>query len=223
VTDVEHRGPSSAGQRQAPPDPSPWEPVPDAGSEGALARLVDVLLDKGVYLDLDLVITVADVPLIAVNLRATIAGVETMLEWGVPGVWDEGRPPRSASAEPGSGPVRAPAGRPAVAPRAEGTELPAAMQEARAGSAVWRGGTLLVHGDGAVQWRGSGDRRPRLAFDLSELEDARVLEEEIPSEGRVVALRISGRSERIATPRADAMVALLTERRRVTMGQEKVP
>ena len=220
MSELEPRGPSGTGVRPAPPASTAWDPAPEADTEGALSRLLDVLLDKGVYLDLDLVITVAEVPLIAVNLRATIAGVETMLEWGVPGVWDEGRPPRSAAA-PRTNP--APALAEAPTGSADGpTELLAAMPETRAGATVWRPGTLLVHGDGTVQWRGSGDRRPRLGFDLGDLEEVRVLDEET-SEGRVVSLRLGDRSERIASREADAVVSLLTERRRVTMGRERVP
>jgi Gas vesicle protein len=223
VTDLEPRGPSGGEVRPGSPGTSDWAPVPEADSEGALARLLDVLLDKGVYLDLDLVITVADVPLIAVNLRATIAGVETMLEWGVPGVWDEGRTQRTPSTSPRSAMAPAAAPRPSDASADDGTELPAAMLETRAGSAVWREGTLLVHEDGTVRWRGSGDRRPGLSFDVRDLDDTPVLEEETPSAGRVVALSVRGRSERIASPRADAVVSLLAERRRGTMGQGRVP
>ena len=44
--------------------------------------LLERLLDKGVVLSLDLVIGVAGIPLIGVNLRAAIASLETMLEYG---------------------------------------------------------------------------------------------------------------------------------------------
>jgi hypothetical protein len=54
-----------------------------------LSGLVEVLLNKGVYLNLDLIVTVADIPLIGVNLRTTIAGIETMLEYGMMRSWDE--------------------------------------------------------------------------------------------------------------------------------------
>src|SRR5947209_704223 len=76
---------------------------PERDTRGALSRLVEVLLDKGVYLDLDLLVTVAEVPLIAVDLRATIAGVETMIEYGLLGAWGtpagpaQEAPPRSAT------------------------------------------------------------------------------------------------------------------------------
>jgi len=65
----------------------PMEPTrnPDV----TLSDLITVLLDKGTYLNIDLIISVADIPLIGVNLRATIAGMETMLEYGMMRDWDE--------------------------------------------------------------------------------------------------------------------------------------
>ncbi|MFH5821025.1 gas vesicle protein GvpJ [Georgenia sp. AZ-5] len=62
---------------------------PTRDLRATLPDLLEVLLNKGVYLDLDLIITVADIPLIGVNLRATIAGIETMLEYGMMRSWDE--------------------------------------------------------------------------------------------------------------------------------------
>jgi len=54
--------------------------------------LVDVLdraLNKGLLINADLIISVADIPLIGVNLKAAIAGMETMLEYGMMKDWDE--------------------------------------------------------------------------------------------------------------------------------------
>ncbi|MFC8598769.1 MULTISPECIES: gas vesicle protein [unclassified Isoptericola] len=62
---------------------------PTRDLHATLPDLLNALLDKGVYLDLDLIITVADIPLIGVNLRAAVAGVETMLEHGMMRGWDE--------------------------------------------------------------------------------------------------------------------------------------
>ena len=200
------------------------DPVPDADSEGALSLLLDVLLEKGVYLDLDLVITVAEVPLIAVNLRATIAGVETMLEWGVPGVWDD-----TVADRPRPVPVTArPPDRPAVAGPEAVTEMAAAMRETRAGSTIWRDGTLLVRDDGMVQWRGSGDRRPRLSFAVADLEEVAVTDEDAwPARGGVVLLRLAdGRVERIAAERAGEIPGILAgpraASRRRTMEAEEL-
>jgi hypothetical protein len=224
VSEIGARRPGSEGERPLPRDGDGWDPVPEADSEGALSRLLDVLLDKGVYLHLDLVITVAEVPLIAVDLRATIAGVETMLEWGLPGLWSEGRP---AAAAPGAPPaVRAPtvARTPPAGRQEEGVEVRSAMSETRSGSSVWRSGTLLVRPGGTVQWRGDGDRRARLAFDVRDLEAEAVVgsDPSLPGTG-VVTLRLSGRSERIASGRAEEIVSLLAGRRSATMGHGRTP
>lgn len=65
----------------------PMEPT--RNPEVTLPDLITVLLDKGTYLILDRIIAVADIPLIGINLRATIAGMETMLEYGMMREWDE--------------------------------------------------------------------------------------------------------------------------------------
>jgi len=51
--------------------------------------LLDRLLDKGVVLQLEMVIGIAGIPLIGVNLRAAIAAIETMIEYGLMEAWDE--------------------------------------------------------------------------------------------------------------------------------------
>jgi len=56
---------------------------------GTLSDLLDRVLDKGLIVNADLIITLSGIPLIAVNLRAAIAGMETMLEYGVMADWDE--------------------------------------------------------------------------------------------------------------------------------------
>lgn len=48
-----------------------------------ISDLLDRVLDKGIILNADLVISLADVPLIGVNLRAAIAGMETMVKYGL--------------------------------------------------------------------------------------------------------------------------------------------
>ncbi len=52
-----------------------------------IVELLDRTLKKGVILNADLVITVADVPLLAANLRLALASVETMLKYGVMDKW----------------------------------------------------------------------------------------------------------------------------------------
>ena len=53
------------------------------GTDIGLVELIDRALQKGVILNADLVVTVADVPLLAANLRLALASVETMLKYGV--------------------------------------------------------------------------------------------------------------------------------------------
>src|SRR5699024_2423308 len=66
---------------------APMEPTrnPDV----TLPDLITVLLDKGTYLHIDLIIAVAEIPLIGINLRATIAGLEPMHEYGMMRAGDE--------------------------------------------------------------------------------------------------------------------------------------
>jgi hypothetical protein len=51
--------------------------------------LLDKLLNKGLILNADLIISVAGIPLIGVNLKAALAGIETMLEYGMMEAWDQ--------------------------------------------------------------------------------------------------------------------------------------
>ena len=50
---------------------------------------MDRILVKGVILHADLVISVSGVPLIGVNLKAAIAGITTMVDYGIMEAWDE--------------------------------------------------------------------------------------------------------------------------------------
>ncbi|MGB7532229.1 MAG: gas vesicle protein [Halobacteriota archaeon] len=63
------------------------EPKRDANA--TLVDLLDRVLDKGIMLDADLMITMAGIPLIGIKLKAAIAGIETMLEYGIWNDWDE--------------------------------------------------------------------------------------------------------------------------------------
>ena len=51
--------------------------------ESCLVEVLDRLLNKGAVLNADLIISVAGIPLIGVTLKAMIAGMETMLEYGI--------------------------------------------------------------------------------------------------------------------------------------------
>jgi hypothetical protein len=62
---------------------------PTRNSHATLVDLLDRILDKGLVIHADLIISVAGVPLIGVNLRAALAGMETMLSYGLMKEWDE--------------------------------------------------------------------------------------------------------------------------------------
>lgn len=64
------------------------EPDPPSDDD-AVVDLVDVLLRDGAVLDADVVVSVADIPLIGIKLRAAIAGMTTMTEYGLFEDWDE--------------------------------------------------------------------------------------------------------------------------------------
>ena len=57
--------------------------------ESSLVEILDRLLNKGAVLNADLIISVAGIPLIGLNLRAALASMETMLEYGVMEAWDK--------------------------------------------------------------------------------------------------------------------------------------
>ena len=62
---------------------------PTRDTRATLVDLLDRVLDKGLVLYADIIISLAGVPLIGVNWRAALAGMETMLQYGVMTAWDE--------------------------------------------------------------------------------------------------------------------------------------
>lgn len=56
---------------------------PSRTDEDALVDLLDVLLRDGVIVEADVIVSVADIPLVGVKLRAAIAGMTTMTEYGM--------------------------------------------------------------------------------------------------------------------------------------------
>ena len=52
-----------------------------------IVELIDRTLNKGIILNADLIITVADVPLLAANLKLALASVETMIKYGIMNDW----------------------------------------------------------------------------------------------------------------------------------------
>jgi hypothetical protein len=70
---------------------------PTRDTHATLVDLLDRVLDKGLILDADLIVHVAGIPLLGVKLRAALAGMETMLKYGIWQDWDEAQ--RAIAAE----------------------------------------------------------------------------------------------------------------------------
>lgn len=65
------------------------EPLqPQWQSRATLVDLLDRILDKGLFLRADLIVSLAGIPLIGVTLSLAIAGTETMIKYGVMTDWD---------------------------------------------------------------------------------------------------------------------------------------
>jgi len=62
---------------------------PTRDTHYTLVDLLDRVLDKGIVVYADIIVSVAGIPLIGVNLRAALAGIETMLSYGVMQGWDQ--------------------------------------------------------------------------------------------------------------------------------------
>ncbi len=50
---------------------------------------MDRILDRGLLLNADIIISLAGVPLIGINLRAAVAGMDTMVKYGLLQEWDQ--------------------------------------------------------------------------------------------------------------------------------------
>lgn len=56
---------------------------PTRRTDDAVVDLLDVILRDGVVVQADVIVTVADVPLVGISLRAAVAGMATMSEYGL--------------------------------------------------------------------------------------------------------------------------------------------
>ncbi len=63
------------------------EPTRDI--HATMVDLLDRVLEKGLLINADIIISVAGIPLIGINLKAALAGMETMLKYGMFKGWDE--------------------------------------------------------------------------------------------------------------------------------------
>ncbi len=62
---------------------------PQAYTKATLVDLLDRVLDKGIVIHAEIIVSVAGIPLIGVNLKAALAGMETMLDYGMMEEWDK--------------------------------------------------------------------------------------------------------------------------------------
>jgi len=62
---------------------------PTRDTHATLVDLLDRVLDKGLLLDADIMIQMAGIPLLGVKLRTALAGMDTMLKYGIWEDWDE--------------------------------------------------------------------------------------------------------------------------------------
>jgi hypothetical protein len=63
--------------------------LPKTYRRATLVDLLDRVLDKGLFLRADLVISLAGIPLIGATLSVAVAGTQTMLKYGLLTDWDE--------------------------------------------------------------------------------------------------------------------------------------
>lgn len=56
--------------------------------QATIVDLLDRVLDRGLIINADIVICLAGVPLIGINLRAALAGMDTMVKYGLMEEWD---------------------------------------------------------------------------------------------------------------------------------------
>lgn len=62
---------------------------PTRDTRVTLVDLLDRVLDKGLIINADLIISLGGIPLVGVKLHAAVAGMETMLKYGIMQNWDE--------------------------------------------------------------------------------------------------------------------------------------
>jgi hypothetical protein len=70
--------------------------------DDAIVDLLDVILRDGVVIEADVIVTVADVPLVGICLRAAVAGMTTMNEYGMLEREERGREGESMESAVGS-------------------------------------------------------------------------------------------------------------------------
>ena len=62
--------------------------LPKSYRRATLADLLDRVLDRGLFLKADIVISLAGIPFIGATLSVAVAGMETMVKYGALTDWD---------------------------------------------------------------------------------------------------------------------------------------
>ncbi|NQT54198.1 gas vesicle protein [bacterium] len=118
--------------------------APGSATRATVVDLLDRLLENGLVLRADLIISLAGIPLIGVSLHAAIAGMETMLEYGMMTDWE----PSTRALEREHRAVAA------VLPLPQGQEVLLAMQglchHSQGIYRAWRPGTIHLTNDRLV-------------------------------------------------------------------------
>lgn len=76
---------------------------PSRADDDVIVDLLDVILRDGAVIEADVIISVADVPLVGLKLRAALAGMTTMTEYGMFEEWDRRQRRRALGSERESG------------------------------------------------------------------------------------------------------------------------
>jgi len=76
---------------------------PSKTDRHAVVDVLDVLLREGAVVQADVLVSVAGIPLVGVNLRAAVAGLTTMREYGLFENWDVEKRRRSGERRDESG------------------------------------------------------------------------------------------------------------------------
>ena len=63
--------------------------LPERNTKVGVVDLLDRVLDKGIVISADVIISFADMPLIGLNLRAALACIDKMLDYGLMTDWGE--------------------------------------------------------------------------------------------------------------------------------------
>ncbi|MFB8752615.1 gas vesicle protein [Streptomyces parvulus] len=183
-----------------------------------LDDLVEVLLNKGAVLHLDLIVAVADIPLIGVSVRAAIAGMETMLEYGMMRNWDEA--------------TREWAERSAV-PRVLGLREDESVVRRMSGGHLltggvyhgWRPGTVYLTDQRLIVLRGE-PREVLWQTDLDAVRDVRLKPEETVGGEERLRLEVAladGRREMLSAREPEALHDLLTRSLAGSLGPSLPP